>query len=106
MLQENIKRFYCTVGIVLQHEGEVRVQLINGNHLTGHMPTQILENLENNLWDFGLPDRPLIRCEDIAAFVLWDRCTLESTPTNFPMALLPAKAEPRERQDRRFIKIN
>lgn len=92
MLQENIKRFYCTVGIVLQHEGEVRVQLTNGNHLTGHMPTQILENLENNLWDFGLPDRPLIRCEDITAIVLWDRMHTRKYSDEFPNGIITGKS--------------
>ncbi len=48
MLQENIKKIYYTVGVVLRHEGEIRVQLTNGNQQTGHMLTQILENLERN----------------------------------------------------------
>jgi hypothetical protein len=92
MLQQNIEQFYCKVGIVLKHEGEVRLQMANGDQLIGHMPTQILENLQNNLWDFGLPDRLLISGDDISAIVFWDRFHTRKYSDAFPEGVITGKS--------------
>ena len=93
MLQENIEKFHCKVGIVLQHDGEVCIRLVKGNPLHGSMPAQILENMENNLWDFGLSDRPLIHGEDIEEIVLWDRAYTRKYSDEFPDGVITGKSE-------------
>ena len=92
MLQQNIQRFYCTIGIVLRHEGEVRVQMANGDELIGNMPTQIQANLDSNLWDFGLPDRPHLSGDDITAIVLWDRIHTRRYSDEFPEGVITGKS--------------
>ena len=93
MLQENIEKFYCKVGIVLRHEGEVYIRMKNGKSLVGNMPTQILVNLKNNLWDFGLSDCQLVNGEEITAIVLWDRIRTRKYSDEFPEGITTGKSE-------------
>ena len=84
MTQQNIEIFYCKTGVFLPHQGEITIRTANSNPLHGSLPTQILENLRNNLWDFGLPDRPLIKGEDIIEITLWDRACTKKFSDQFP----------------------
>jgi hypothetical protein len=93
MLQENIEKFNCKVGIVRRHEGDVHIHLKNENPLYGSLPAQIFENLKNNFWDFGLPDRPLVSGEDITAIVWWDRAKTRKFSDEFPEGILTGSSK-------------
>jgi hypothetical protein len=93
MLQENIEKFYCKVGIVPRHKGEVHIRMKNGKSLVGTMPAQNELNLKNNLWDFGLSSCPLVDGEEITAIVLWDRIYTRKYTDEFPEGVITGKSE-------------
>ena len=92
MLQQNIEKFYCKVGIVVPPKGELYIRMKNGKSLIGNMPTQIFGNLKNNLWDFGIPGCPIISGDDINAIILWDRAYTRKYSDEHPEGIITGKS--------------
>jgi hypothetical protein len=91
MLQMNILDLYCKVGMITQGQGSVTVYT-KERAFYGVMPAQIKGNIELNLWDFGLSNKPLIDGKDISSISVWDKSQTRRYSDEHPEGLLTGKS--------------
>jgi hypothetical protein len=71
MLRDNIARVY-EKALALQPNQRIINISINGKLTPSHFQIQQKANLDNNLWDWGLADTPLVDGEAISEISLCD----------------------------------